>query len=477
MLTETIGKHRADLELLCSKGHEDLYRRFAQASERVDRLTKVIPPDNRAPDVASLQRMHEARVELDSVAAEIRRISGYEDFLAPPTYSQIEEAATSCPLVYLATPPGTAGLGLIVDSNGTSCLRFSKLTLDTLIDRLVNSADADGLGGYSEEYFRWRADPGDEEGRRTWFAALDATTEWLWDSLMGPLTTALSQQGHDHAVLIPMGLLGKLPLHAAWTEDSSRPRGRRYALDDFCFRYAPNARILHTTDEVASRVEAGSLLVVVEPEPVSASPLPAAEWEAEMARNHFAAGKCQVLAGSDAIPKEVLKSLPKHTVFHFSGHAYANLLSPLQGGLLLAGDELLTVADLLALRLEKSRLVVISACETALPGEEVPDELVGLPSAFVQAGAAGAVGSLWIVDDLSTAVLMAQFYELWREHGVAPAEALRQAQISVRDVGYGEEATRILSRSPRWGSEQEDALADLDLAHPFYWASFTYTGS
>jgi CHAT domain-containing protein len=134
---------------------------------------------------------------------------------------------------------------------------------------------------------------------------------------------------------------------------------------------------------------------------------------------------------------------------------------------------------MLALRLENARLAVLSACETGIPGTDLPDEVVSLPTGLVQAGVAGVVASLWSVSDLSTMMLMARFYEGWMGEGLEPPEALRQAQIWVRDTTNGEKKAYLqanlgddgLPESSAWLSPDEN-----DFAHPFYWAAFTYTG-
>ena len=55
-------------------------------------------------------------------------------------------------------------------------------------------------------------------------------------------------------------------------------------------------------------------------------------------------------------------------------------------------------------------------------GTKLPDEVVALPTAMLQAGFAGVCGSLWSVADISTAMLMVRFYRLWRVDGLTPAQ-------------------------------------------------------
>ncbi len=97
------------------------------------------------------------------------------------------------------------------------------------------------------------------------------------------------------------------------------------------------------------------------------------------------------------------------------------------------------MTDLNEIRLVGCRLVVASACQsghydTALS----PDEFLGLPGGFLQAGAACVVASLWKVDDVATAVLMMRFYELLdpgpNSAPQDPAAALRVARLWMRHM-------------------------------------------
>jgi CHAT domain-containing protein len=158
---------------------------------------------------------------------------------------------------------------------------------------------------------------------------------------------------------------------------------------------------------------------------------------------------------------------------------------------LMSNDEMLTLRDGLALRLEDARLVVLSACETGVPGTDIPNGVISLHAGLAQAGIAGAVASLWSVSDLSTMMLMARFYELWKRDGLEPPEALRQAQLWIRDTTNGQKAEYFKGFLPEFESQKLPVhVADTlykasilarpdenDFEHPFYWATFSYTGA
>jgi CHAT domain-containing protein len=274
-------------------------------------------------------------------------------------------------------------------------------------------------------------------------------------------------------------------------EDATKPTARRYALDEICFTTTPNARALVAARNRAVERDAEGLLAVDEPQPVSASPLPSSGWEVAAACGHFPAEATRVLGGEAAARQAVLEALPNYPVLHFSCHGFANPAEPLESGLLMARDQVLALRHVQGLPLARARLAVLSACETRLPGADLPDEVVSLPAGLVQAGVPGVVGSLWSVLDLSTAMLMVRFYDLWRGDRLAPMEALRRAQIWLRDTTNAEKAAYFGTELPELTATKmpvpladalfkEAALLEPDersFAHPFHWAAFAFTGT
>jgi CHAT domain-containing protein len=84
-------------------------------------------------------------------------------------------------------------------------------------------------------------------------------------------------------------------------------------------------------------------------------------------------------------------------------------------------------------------------------GKEIRGEgLVGLTRAFMYAGAARVIVSLWSISDRATAALMARLYREMLRDGRTPAASLRAAQLSLRS-------------NPQW-------------EHPYFWAAFILQG-
>ncbi|MBR6277647.1 MAG: CHAT domain-containing protein, partial [Bacteroidales bacterium] len=94
-------------------------------------------------------------------------------------------------------------------------------------------------------------------------------------------------------------------------------------------------------------------------------------------------------------------------------------------------DGILTAYEISQLDLSNTKLVVLSACETAR-GKIFPvDGVFGLQRAFKQAGAGSILMSLWKVDDNVTSIFMEHFYKFLFETNDRN-EALKKAQDEVR---------------------------------------------
>lgn len=135
-----------------------------------------------------------------------------------------------------------------------------------------------------------------------------------------------------------------------------------------------------------------------------------------------------ILRDEEATIAAVEALAPSHDVLHFACHGIHRPDNPLFSALRL-GDRWLTVAEIARLRLD-GQLVVLSACSS---GRQkvigTGDELVGLPRAFLAAGAGTVVVNLWPVADALSATLMTSLHRELQH--AEPAEALRRAQLDL----------------------------------------------
>ncbi|MCA9797645.1 MAG: CHAT domain-containing protein, partial [Candidatus Eremiobacteraeota bacterium] len=158
----------------------------------------------------------------------------------------------------------------------------------------------------------------------------------------------------------------------------------------------------------------------------------------------------QLFVGAQASESQLVKLAGSSRLLHLATHGSVNRRNPDLSYLLMAGQDKLTRRDVLStLSLPATRLVTLSACESALSGQSSGTEVNSLADAFWTVGARAVIGSLWRVPDRSTSLLMQDLYNQVSS-GRNLAEALRHAQLSL--------------------------LANPATAHPQNWAGFLVWG-
>jgi CHAT domain-containing protein/glycosyltransferase involved in cell wall biosynthesis len=158
-----------------------------------------------------------------------------------------------------------------------------------------------------------------------------------------------------------------------------------------------------------------------------------AESEVRRIQNLYAP-YAEVRMNEAATVPEFLGLAPQHTVLHIAAHGIVNPHRPTESLILLApsnGDSgALTAAQLMnALKLEKTRLVVLSACSSAGGAPPGRGGVAPLVRPILAAGVPAVIGSLWDVEDTTTPDLLVSFHSAWRS-GDDAATALRRAQVS-----------------------------------------------
>lgn len=163
--------------------------------------------------------------------------------------------------------------------------------------------------------------------------------------------------------------------------------------------------------------------------------------------------------------EEAIKAMNNPKIFHIATHGFfqpdadlsaediamnENLAAQnplLKTGLLMSGagdilnettsnfnldDGILTAYEAMNLNLDKTDLVVLSACETGLGEIQAGEGVYGLQRAFLVAGARTIIMSLFKVSDEATQKLMVKFYSKWLQTGDKRASFI-QAKQEIRD--------------------------------------------
>lgn len=260
-----------------------------------------------------------------------------------------------------------------------------------------------------------------------------------WLELIAPL----SPKPVEEILIIADGPLTRLPFEVLLPDAAGSPWGATTRI-----AYAPSAGVLLALAgrPAADAARDRAILTVGDPAvPASsastgpgverASPgaqlgrLPFAAEESRQIASLFHAERADLLLGRRATAANWLGREPaRYRYLHFAVHAVVDDRRPDRTGLALADGDF-DLARIRASRLDAD-LVTLSACETALGRRVRGEGVIGLPHAFLSAGARGVVVSLWRVRDKAAAEFMTEFYGRLNS-GLSPAAALADVRRSL----------------------------------------------
>lgn len=136
--------------------------------------------------------------------------------------------------------------------------------------------------------------------------------------------------------------------------------------------------------------------------------------------------------GPAATADALAEALPDARLLHFSGHGVLRQARPWDAHLRLAHGRRFDVVDILGLRMTGGR-VVLNGCETGPEALLLRDDVLGLPEAFLAAGARSVIATDRPVPDAEARVFTERFYAAG---GLTdPAGALRAVAGSLRAEG------------------------------------------
>ena len=340
--------------------------------------------------------------------------------------------------------------------------------------------------------------------RETWEPqdSLKASAKQLEALIWQPLQSLLGNK--KHILLAPDSALNLIPFEAL--KDSQD----RYLVQNYSFTYLSSGRDLLRIAQNNNSASSNISVMVGDPYfdikgQINAfkqntqrsldrgfARLPSTKKEVELIHNIWPRSK--VFTG-DRATEQLIKQLDNPQILHLATHGFflpanyedsnpssattrgdrvgtsdnkvsqenAVKLSWVEGNLLRSGivfagtnlrssggeDGILTALEATNLNLQGTQLVVLSACDTGLGEPSIGEGVYGLRRALAIAGTQSQMMSLWKVDDKVTQESMVNYYQKLKE-GFGRGEALRQVQLEMID------------------NPQQN--------HPYYWASFIFSG-
>ncbi|XP_013401212.1 tetratricopeptide repeat protein 28 isoform X2 [Lingula anatina] len=376
------------------------------------------------------------------------------------------EEGVQAPRVYFGKHLNVSDPDLVDESNETIALDegyFHSLcrsmqTMDDL-DRTQNSDSESDSDSEEDETER---DPGKMESAqeqpgttrfKTWVASetpvrmkTEGQLRALYDTCIAPIAKHLpvadvGDESHlrPRLTIIPQDFLFKVPFAALQAPDHS------YMVQKFVMNCSPSILAFKLSQERREHLKTltrkTSMIAIGNPlTPFTGKQLPqllGAEKEVKRVRKCFKDDDVSLLLGENARKDKTMAEVKAHSVIHIAAHAaphegvvdlkeeetefktadgdystrgclFMAPSNPDCQGILLA-SEIMTM-DIPAL------LVVLSCCETGL-GKITADGVLGLYRAFLVAGTASVLVSLWKIKDKATCKFMTFFYKQYKKHG------------------------------------------------------------
>lgn len=409
------------------------------------------------------------------------------DEIASPSWSEIKQLLNpTTAIIYWHLSP-VALTTFVLKSNAPSPIVITTPTRtdeEGLPARVQHLREfEDWVEDWEQQYTNYRSQAKDEQSQsnHSWREGMKTKLKKLKNILN---ITAIEQElkGIKQLLLIPHRDLHRFPLHVLFTNKFG-----------FSIAYLPSAQIgINLEKRQLNTIN--HLLSVEAPRNKADTSLGFAELESEAISQIFDNSKR--IQSKHASKRQVEDALStNYSVFHFTGHGTHNSRNPKKSELALANEDKLTLLEICQNDLTSYNLVSLSACETAITGNQtITTEYVGLVSGFMSRGAAHVVSTLWTVDSAATALVMIEFYRR-RQTGKSEASALAEAtewlkELTAEQLKEWYEAF-LTQLPPDEGRIRPFLETELDKTldktstmepdeklydHPYYWAAFTITG-
>ena len=229
-----------------------------------------------------------------------------------------------------------------------------------------------------------------------------------------------------------LGIIPHGPLH--YLSFATLFDGNRYIADKFSLFYLPSASVLKYTIERRKQGSSRNILAMGNPDLNDPGfDLPFAEREVKTIKWNFP--DVTILTREKATESWLVEHIGEFGIIHLASHGEFDPVNPLFSAVKLVKDMSrdgdLEASEVFGLEINAD-LVVLSACQTGLGKIKSGDDVIGMNRAFLYGGTHGILSSLWRVSDISTAILVKQFYRRYLSGN--KAESLRRAVLHVKNM-------------------------------------------
>ncbi|MEG4289872.1 tetratricopeptide repeat protein, partial [Microcoleus sp. C2C3] len=244
----------------------------------------------------------------------------------------------------------------------------------------------------------------------------------LYDILIRPVEDKIKAFSPKQLSIIATRKLRYIPFETLYDEQT----------DEFLIqKYPVNYLTRISTRSIPNSTLQGGVLALGNPVPRPPQNLPGSEAEVRKIAQLLPGSSAYI--GNAATLDQFKVQAPRFPFLHLATHGCFQREGCQKLGMkentLLFADRQYNIAEAALLGLQNTRLLTLSACQTAMQANSNGEEISGVAYVFERAGAQAVMASLWNVDDSVTKDLMVQFYQNINK-GMSKNEALRQAKLS-----------------------------------------------
>ncbi|KAF8980403.1 CHAT domain-containing protein [Cyathus striatus] len=352
---------------------------------------------------------------------QIRGIQGFEDFLKPLSISKLSVAKSQGIIVILnVTEIKCDALIMTPQENDILHVQFPDINLHIinaiaeLLRYVVGSGNRDSsninihidsLGKFVKlnmpvSFPRYGKKWNFRSNEMSLTFLFPAILKFIWDNIALPIIQALKLQKSTCPPRLwwcPTGPFTFLPLHAAgnYIDGSIHP-------EDSLSNYVISSYTSTVTALLSERVKMGT-------EDISEFKLVGVADTKNLFKTEEEIQKIQQYIPLKHIVELGTRYNPPASIEEVDG-------DPLQSGLQLGNGEYLNMAKIMQLSIPNASLAFLSACETAMGDEKLPDEALHIGTSLVFAGFKSIIATLWKIEDEDGPIIADIFYKNLFKH-------------------------------------------------------------
>ncbi|CCA77822.1 hypothetical protein PIIN_10246, partial [Serendipita indica DSM 11827] len=418
----------------------DIFTRLQTISRQLEKSADVQTLSDGLQVTNAIDHRMKLAGERDELINMIRSTPGQENFMRPNSLQHLATAARNGPIVFLNLAPTRCDALVLTNDKGTGRVvnipleRVTFQKAEDLSGKFVQLLCSVGIGTRDFRQPRFKGKGKNAE------AGFKDILHILWTDYVQPIIHGLgytvTEKRPPRLWWCTTGSLAFLPLHAAGWYDTAAEIGDRLS-DYVVSSYTPSIAALFDQSRPTLSKSPRILTVAVSNTP--GKPLPSTEREVESLRRLATNMQTVSLKNEEATKSRVLDELVRCNWAHLACHGVQVGGKPMSSGLILDNEEKLELSEIVKMRLLNADFVYLSACETAVGDQGIPEESAHLAAGMLFAGFRGAVATMWAIKDSVAPRVAEDVYRHMLNDGKADREeavyGLHEAVRKLRESG------------------------------------------